>query len=321
MGRQQVMKLVLRGGLLLILVGLTSCSPLDLLDAIKGLAARDALGPIQEVYIDAGGDSFTMGESAMGAPESTQAITNSFYMSKYEITNAQYKQFMDDGGYTTKSYWTTNGWIWRTTSMGAPPVVQPANWNNSSFNGSKQPVTGASWWEAVAFCNWRSAKEYLTPAYDANGKADLAASGYRLPTEVEWEYAAAKGAPGQAERSYPFGNSPDTTKVTMMRMFPADVGDRSASGGDTPQGLADMCGNAPEWCSDNYDSSGPVQSGTDRYHFVGDDYGASNYQAAIRGGGYSDSTMSPVMACAYPSFRFMYDVAAASNPGFRTVRP
>ena len=104
-------------------------------------------------------------------------------MSKTEITNAQFQQFMDDGGYSSETFWTTNGWSWKTTNT----ITEPSFWTDPNFNGSTQPVVGVSWYEAVAFCNWLSDKEGLTRAYNAAGMATLTASGYRLPTEVEWE--------------------------------------------------------------------------------------------------------------------------------------
>ena len=125
-----------------------------------------------------------------------------------------------------------------------------------------------SWYEAVAFSNWLSEKEGLTPAYNSAGQANLSASGYRLPTEVEWEYAAAKGASAEGERIYAYGDSWDANKVVggSGETQTANVGSKSPAG-DTPQGLADMSGNVWEWCSDNWQAAGNVSSGTDRYYF------------------------------------------------------
>jgi len=231
-------------------------------------ATTETLRTINVVTINSAGDSFTMGDGTYG-PNVSESLSYNFTMSKYEITNSQFAQFIADGGYTTQSYWTTSGWAWKGST------TQPDYWTDSNFNGDNQPVVGVSWYEAVAFCNWRSVKEGLTAAYNSSGLANLSATGYRLPTEVEWEYAAAKGASGQAERIYAWGDTWDSSKA-VCSVSPtsasktANVGSKSAAGGDTPQGLADMSGNVWEWCSDNY---GSVAVGTDRYYFLNDSMG------------------------------------------------
>jgi formylglycine-generating enzyme required for sulfatase activity len=221
------------------------------------------------VTIHAAGDTFTMGDGEFG-PGTAETLTSDFSMSKFPVTNAQFGKFLADEGYSTRSYWTTNGWAWKGGK------TQPANWTERKFNGADQPVVGVSWYEAAAFCNWLSAKEGLAPAYDASGHMDAAAPGYRLPTEVEWEYAAAKGGPGVPQRVYPWGDTWDPS-LAVCSVKPsraagtANVGSKSP-GGDTPQGLADMAGNVWEWCSDNYEGNEAVTSSpsSDRYYFYGD---------------------------------------------------
>ncbi len=241
----------------------------------------------QLITINAGGDSFTMGDGPNG-PNVSQTISYNFNMSKYEITNSQFQSFINDSGYSADSYWTTNGIAQRNGGG----WTQPAFWTNSNFNGPYQPVVGVSWYEAVAYCNWLSVKEGLTPAYNASGQATLIATGYRLPTEVEWEYAAAKGGSGQPERIYAWGNATPTDCSLVVGNIGGcgkgkteNVGSKSPVG-NTPQGLADMSGNVWEWCSDNFQADGSVTGGTDRYYFVNDSIGQL---FLLRGGSWSSA--------------------------------
>ena len=237
---------------------------------------------ISLIAIHAAGDSFTMGDGMFG-PGITQSISSDFSMSKFLINNSQFGQFISEGGYAEQSYWTTNGWAWKGRKS------QPAYWTDGKFNGPDQPVVGVSWYEAVAYCNWLSVKEGLTPAYDSSGHADLAASGYRLPTEVEWEYAAAKGAPGESRRIYPWGDTWDPA-LAVCQVKPAgarksaNVGSKSPEG-DTPQGLADMAGNVWEWCSDNREGDAGIarSASSDRYYFQDD---SSGQHFVLRGGSW-----------------------------------
>jgi formylglycine-generating enzyme required for sulfatase activity len=232
-------------------------------------AAAQSATEMVLIQIRSAGDSFTMGDGTLG-PNAAQMLSYDFAVSKFAVTNAQFGGFIEDGGYAERKYWTANGWAWKGK------IVQPAFWRDARFNGPDQPIVGVSWYEAVAFCNWLSRREGLTPAYDDEGRADLSASGYRLPTEMEWEYAAAKGAPAQAERVYPWGDTWDTQNVVSGLSAPkasrtAAAGSRSPQG-DTPQGLADMSGNVWEWCSDNAQADGEIADSLrpDRYFFRSD---------------------------------------------------
>jgi gamma-glutamyl hercynylcysteine S-oxide synthase len=301
--------------LILVFFGLAALAgcPLELRSYVELLQIRDTLGPITEIAISTKGDSFGMG---VPITDTTQTFTYSFLMSKYEITNAQYRKFMDDGGYTNQSHWTTNGWAY-IQNPGFTPFTQPANWTDSTLNGSDQPVTGVSWYEAVAYCNWRSTREGLTPAYAANGAASLSASGYRLPTEAEWEYAAAKGAPGQTERLWPWGDAANASRAVCGPAARTESVGSKSSGGDTPQGLADMAGNAAEWCSD---TSQPPINATDRYVFTND---LTSTNMVVRGGSWQD-IFDPGTRCAdsmvYACGTRLTGGTMYATIGFRTVR-
>ena len=116
------------------------------------------------------------------------------------------------------------------------------------------PVTDVSWVDAIHFCNALSAEAGLAPAYaigDAEVRHDPAAEGYRLPTEVEWEYACRAGT----QTRYSFGDDPRELgdhawfdENSEYRKHP--VGEKRAN----PWGLHDLHGNVREWCWDEGES-------------------------------------------------------------------
>jgi serine/threonine protein kinase/formylglycine-generating enzyme required for sulfatase activity len=127
------------------------------------------------------------------------------------------------------------------------------------------PVNKVSWYDAAEYCNWLSKQEGIPEdqwCYLPNGKGEYAEgmkpapdylrrTGYRLPSEAEWEYACRAGALtpwafGQSEEllgkyAWYFGNSPSRTRPVGL-LKPNDLG------------LFDMHGNATEWCQDRYGS-------------------------------------------------------------------
>jgi len=132
--------------------------------------------------------SFQMGSTngfADEQPVHKVLVTRSFYMARHAVTFDEYDRFCDD---TTKSRPDDEGW----------------------GRGSR-PIIGVDWYDAVAYCNWLSEKEGLESCYSGKGRVtacDLAADGYRLPTEAEWEYAAGGGLEGQG-RIYAGSDDPD----------------------------------------------------------------------------------------------------------------
>ncbi|MDQ1355486.1 MAG: hypothetical protein QG657_5796, partial [Acidobacteriota bacterium] len=111
------------------------------------------------------------------------------------------------------------------------------------FNGEDQPVVGVTWYGARAYCLWLSClqrKERL----------------YRLPTEKEWDWAAAGREPDGKLRKYPWPNSKGEPTPKLAN-YGGNVGATTPVGrypeGATPEGLMDMAGNAWEWMDNLYD--------------------------------------------------------------------
>jgi formylglycine-generating enzyme required for sulfatase activity len=133
--------------------------------------------------------------------------------------------------------------------------------NPSIFRSPDLPVEQVSWFDALLYCNARSVKEGLRPAYIITENKEIAwdhsANGYRLPTEAEWEYACRAGS----REAFNTGNTIGTDKANFDGNYPynnSPVGkfrQMTTQGGTfTPNvwGLYDMHGNVSEWCWDQY---------------------------------------------------------------------
>ncbi|HMY76979.1 MAG TPA: SUMF1/EgtB/PvdO family nonheme iron enzyme, partial [Blastocatellia bacterium] len=115
-----------------------------------------------------------------------------FQIGRFPITNAEYKLFIEAGGYKDEGWWQTQqarAWLRKQEDH------QPSRWNDAESNNPLQPVVGVSWFEACAYCCWLTAMA-------ANGDV------FRLPTEAEFEAAAR----GKQARLYPYGDEFDADR-------------------------------------------------------------------------------------------------------------
>lgn len=223
------------------------------------------------------GGPFIMGDDSSDALESEkpshQVTVNSFYVGKFEVTFDEYDAFCTATGRQEPS---------------------DANWGRG-----QRPVISISWYDALDYCNWLSQREGLTPVYSGQGNNvvyDSGASGYRLPTEKEWEYAS-KG--GLKSRGYKYSGSDN---IHSAAWYIGNSGNRTRLVGQkraNEWGIYDMSGNAAEWCWESYGSY--AESGTnknfgtdgDRVIRGGSWYSFASYVRSSARGGAAASSTSP----------------------------
>jgi formylglycine-generating enzyme required for sulfatase activity len=270
------------------------------------------------------------GLPAENAPLRTNYVS-AFFMDKYEVSKALWDQ--------VRAWGATNGY----TDL---PEGQGGTRYNAT-NGFEEavdlthPVVHVNWYDSVKWCNARSEMEGLVPAYYLNsghtivfrtGTANLVsnsvdwtgATGYRLPTEAEWEKAA-RGM--LASKLYPWGDTIGGSNANYR--YSGDTFEMSGgnvqgttpigyyNGAQTPAGpdmangygLYDMAGNVMEWCWNRYTTTPELTGSNPR----GPDIGT---ERVARGGAwYAKSPYTPQLRCADRSMRYLPDTTGGGKSG------
>jgi iron(II)-dependent oxidoreductase len=191
------------------------------------------------------------GEFLLGAPRGEVFVFDNekwahpvrvepFRIARMPVTNGEFAEFVDDGGYRRRELWSADGWAWREKARAEHPVywscdaagwlqrhfdqVHPLSKTLSGAEGPRaHPIIHVNWFEAEAWCRW--AKR-------------------RLPTEAEWELAAAT-----TEKShYPWGEElPSPERANLDGRALGCVPVSAHAEGDTASGCRQMLGNVWEW--------------------------------------------------------------------------
>jgi formylglycine-generating enzyme required for sulfatase activity len=268
--------------------------------------------------------SFQMGDAFAEADIDERPVhtveVSSFFVQATEVTHAQMADVLnwaENAGLVTVAGSTVSN------VEGASQILLQMNHPNAhlSWDGAEfvvaagfeeHPVVGVSWYGAVAYCDFRTRMEAngLTRCYDlSDWSCDFEATGYRLPTEAEWEMAARMAASNAGKTwRYPFGNQIDPSKANYTRAEDATIAVGSYPG---IAGLGDMAGNVWEWCHDRY--SATYYSRSAAKDPVGPETGSTR---VLRGGSWNSAAND----CRVTDRFFREPTSEGDAIGFRPVR-
>ena len=185
------------------------------------------------------GGEFVLGVDAVSEPHSLDnerpahvVDVPDFRIGRVPVTNAEWRQFVDDGGYDDARWWSDRGWAHRQEAGLRAPLCWNADGTRTRFGHveeipAEEPVQHVTYFEAEAYAAW---------------------AGARLPTEIEWEKACAWDPATGTRRRYPWGASEPTAHLANLggdALRPAPVGAYPA--GASAYGAEQMLGDVWEW--------------------------------------------------------------------------
>ncbi len=204
---------------------------------------------VQAVTSRARGDvEFAGGRFRLGAIEGAgfvfdnekwahEVVLAPFRMARVPVSNLEFVEFVDSGGYARREWWTEEGWQWRASSSADTPRCwrkRAGAWVERRFDAWRplvpdEPVIHVNWHEAQAYCSF---------------------AGRRLPSEAEWEFAACDGVDAPKPAT-PWGaGRPATERANLEGISPASV--HACAQGDTPSGCRQLFGNVWQWTATTF---------------------------------------------------------------------
>ncbi|MGZ4202004.1 MAG: ergothioneine biosynthesis protein EgtB [Thermoleophilaceae bacterium] len=186
-----------------------------------------------EFLVGAGSDGFAYDNER---PAHTLRLP-AFEIDRLPVTNADYGEFVEAGGYRRRECWSEAGWAWRDTEGVERPLYWTEAGGERRFDrcepiDPRLPVMHVSWFEADAYARWR---------------------GKRLPSEAEWEKAASWDEARGEQRPYPWGHAAPSDRFANLDQTgfgPAWAGAYPA--GASHYGVLGMVGDAWEWTASDF---------------------------------------------------------------------
>jgi iron(II)-dependent oxidoreductase len=216
-----------------------------------------------------------------------------FEIDAHSVTNAEFLEFVEAGGYTRRAVWSDAGWQWRESDGIAHPAFWIRHHDEWRWRGMFEDVSLPASWpvyvsyeEAAAFARWR---------------------GRRLPTEAEY-HRAAFGTPSGEERPFPWGDAaPDAARgnIDFASWDPVPAGARPA--GASAWGVHDLAGNGWEWTSTIFGPFAGFTPMASYPEYSADFFDGQHY--VMKGG--SPATAAPLIRRSFrnwfrPNYPFVY---------------
>lgn len=306
----------------------------ELLDIPSAKLDAAAVGPLPPMILPAGpsvrldeiecaGGAFPLGrQGGEGNADETPMVDIElapFFLASTPVTKAQFRAFAEDTRYVTA----------------AERIPGQPTWKNPGFpQGDDEPVVAVTWRDAAAYCNWRSRKARLKPAYDIREgglkiRFDPTSDGYRLPLEAEWEWAASWG---KTVMPFPWSTMEadedwmdEAVAVGRANFAPATLAldpwpttNPVKAFPPTGMGFYDLAGNVWEWMGDVYaeDAYRIGYRTGDIASLLNPPEGATRVRRSMRGGSYANPL--PFLRCTARGYG--YEQMSAPRVGFRVAR-